>query len=293
MYWHFYEKHEKKLFIIPMILLITSLLIIFNHYNKTGDIFDKDVSLKGGISATLYTSEDAKALEKELSDNLGKEVSVRKLAEFGTEKQTGLLIEVSDVDRSVLKKAISDVAKTELTDENFSIEETGSSLGTSFYRQMARAMILAFLFMAIVVFVTFRTPIPSLAVILCAFSDITAVIAFIDVIGMKVSTSGIAALLLLIGYSVDTDVLMTTRVWKRKEGPIMQRFFGSMETGLTMTATALVAVTLGYFLSNSYVLQQMFLILGAGLVVDVFFTYLQNGRILLWYVYKKEKPANG
>lgn len=293
MYWHFYAKHEKKLFVIPMILLITSLLIIFNHYSKTGDIFDKDVSLKGGISATLYTSEDAKTLEKELSDNLGKEVSIRKLAEFGTEKQTGLLIEVSDVDRNVLKKAISDVTKTELIDENFSIEETGSSLGTSFYRQMARAMILAFLFMAIVVFITFRTPIPSLAVILCAFSDITTVIAFIDVIGMKVSTSGIAALLLLIGYSVDTDVLMTTRVWKRKEGPIMQRFFGSMETGLTMTATALVAVTLGYFLSNSYVLQQMFLILGAGLVADVFFTYLQNGRILLWYVFKKEKPANG
>lgn len=293
MYWHFYEKHEKKLFVIPIILLIISLLIIFNHYSKTGDIFDKDVSLKGGISATLYTSEDAKALEKELSDNLGKEVSVRKLAEFGTEKQTGILIEVSDVDRNALKKAISDVTKTELTDENFSIEETGSSLGTSFYKQMARAMILAFLFMAIVVFITFRTPIPSLAVILCAFSDITAVIAFIDVIGMKVSTSGIAALLLLIGYSVDTDILMTTRVWKRKEGPIMQRFFGSMETGLTMTATALVAVTLGYFLSNSYVLQQMFLILGAGLVADVFFTYLQNGRILLWYVYKKEKPVNG
>jgi preprotein translocase subunit SecF len=66
-----------------------------------------------------------------------------------------------------------------------------------------------------------------------------------------------------------------------------------METGLTMTATALVAVFLGYFLSNSYVLQQMFLILIAGLVADVFYTYMQNGRILLWYVYKKEKPANG
>jgi preprotein translocase subunit SecF len=276
-----------------MIMLIASLFIIYNHYSKTGDIFDKDVSLKGGISATLYTQEDAKTIEKELSDNLGKEVSVRKLAEFGTEKQTGLLIEVSDVERDALKNAIASVAKMELTGENFSLEETGSSLGNAFYSQMARAMLLAFLFMAIVVFVTFRTPIPSLAVILCAFSDIVTVIAFIDVIGMKVSTAGIAALLLLIGYSVDTDVLMTTRVWKRKEGEIMQRFFSSMETGLTMTATALVAVSLGYFLSNSYVLQQMFLILIAGLVADVFYTYMQNGRILLWYVYKKEKPANG
>lgn len=293
MYWHFYAKHEKKFFIIPMIMLIASLFIIYNHYSKTGDIFDKDVSLKGGISATLYTQEDAKTIEKELSDNLGKEVSVRKLAEFGTEKQTGLLIEVSDVERDALKNAIASVAKMELTGENFSLEETGSSLGNAFYSQMARAMLLAFLFMAIVVFVTFRTPIPSLAVILCAFSDIVTVIAFIDVIGMKVSTAGIAALLLLIGYSVDTDVLMTTRVWKRKEGEIMQRFFSSMETGLTMTATALVAVSLGYFLSNSYVLQQMFLILIAGLVADVFYTYMQNGRILLWYVYKKEKPANG
>ncbi|MBM3199963.1 protein translocase subunit SecF [Candidatus Woesearchaeota archaeon] len=293
MYLHFYAKHEKKFFVIPMVLLLVSIFIVVNHYLQTGDIFDKDVSLKGGISATVYTMEDAKTLEAKLADSLKADVSVRKLAEFGTEKQTGLLIEVSDVDRDTLKKAISSILKIELTYENFSMEETGSSLGRAFYSQMARAMILAFIFMAIVVFITFRTPIPSLAVILCAFSDIVTTIAFINVIGMKVSTSGIAALLLLIGYSVDTDILMTTRVWKRKEGAIMQRFFDSMETGLTMTATALVAVTLGYFLSNSYVLQQMFLVLGAGLVADVFYTYMQNGRILLWYVHKKEKVTNG
>ncbi|MDP2908559.1 MAG: protein translocase subunit SecF [Nanoarchaeota archaeon] len=293
MYWHFYEKHEKKLFVIPMILLIASIIIVTSHYLKTGDVFDKDVSLKGGISVTLQTSEDAKALEGKLYDYLKKDVSVRKLTEFGTERQTGLLIEVSDVDRDDFRNAIESVTGAKLTGDNYSREETGSSLGRSFYQQMARAMLLAFLFMAIVVFVIFRIPIPSLAVIFCAFSDIVTTIAFIDVVGIKLSTSGIAALLLLIGYSVDTDILMTTRVWKRKEGPIMQRFFSSMETGLTMTATALIAVTLGYFLSNSYVLQQMFIILAVGLCSDIIYTYLQNGRILLWYVRKKEGVVNG
>jgi preprotein translocase subunit SecF len=78
--------------------------------------------------------------------------------------------------------------------------------------------------MGLVVFFYFRSIAPSLAVILEAFSDIIVTLAIFNLTGIKLSTAGIAAFLMLIGYSVDTDILLSTRVLKRKDGTVMERW---------------------------------------------------------------------
>lgn len=288
----FYVKHYKKLVIIPILLMLCSLIIVVNHYVKTGDIVDKDVTLAGGVTATVYTKTSMEEVENALNSKFGKDFLVRRLAEFGTEEQIGLIIESSDVKGSELKPALEEILNIKLTEENFSLEETGSSLGESFYRQMLTAIMLAFLLMSIVIFIAFRSPIPSLAIILAAFADMFIAVAFVNLAGIKLSTSGISAILLLIGYSVDDNVLLTTKVLKRKEGTIMERVYSSMATGLTMSLTALAAITAGYFVSNSYVIKEMFVILAVGLLADIVMTYLLNTPILIWHVAKKEKVEN-
>lgn len=284
----FYVKHNKKLVWIPIGIMILCFVIVINNYIQTGDIVNKDVSLAGGVTATVYTKSDAERLESALSSRFKTEILVRKLAEFGTDEQIGIIIEASDIKGADLKPALEEILGIELSGDNYSIEETGSSLGESFYRQMLTAILIAFVLMSFVVFIAFRSVIPSLAVVLSAFADMLAAVAFIDLMGIKLSTSGIAAILLLMGYSIDTDVLLTTKVLKRKEGTIMDRVFSSMDTGLTMTFTTIAALTVGYFVSNSYILKQMFIILIVGLFVDIIMTYLLNTRILIWYTAKKE-----
>src|SRR3989338_1474755 len=107
---------------------------------------------------------------------------------------------------------------------------------------MLFAVLFAFLLMAIVVFITFRLFIPSFAIVLCAFSDIVTTLAIVDLIGLRIGTSGIAAFLMLIGYSIDSDILLTTRVLKRKEGSVMERFRGAFKTGLTLSITTIIAL---------------------------------------------------
>lgn len=285
----FYAKHYKKLVIIPILLMLLSLVIVVNHYVKTGDIVDKDVTLAGGVTATVYTKASMEEVETALNSKFGKDFLVRRLAEFGTEEQIGLIIESSEVKGSELRPALEEILNIKLTEENFSLEETGSSLGESFYRQMLTAILLAFLLMSVVIFIAFRSPIPSLAIILAAFADMFIAVAFVSIAGIKLSTSGISAILLLIGYSVDDNVLLTTKVLKRREGTIMERVFSSMATGLTMSLTALAAITVGYFVSNSYVIKEMFVILAVGLLADIIMTYLLNTPILIWHTAKKEK----
>ena len=283
----FYNKNYKKLMLIPLILLILSLLLIGLQYSKTGDIINKDVSLKGGVSATIYGEFDINKLQSDLEEKYSQaDVFIRELSEFGSDKQIGGVIEASinPEQSEELKEFLSGALGFELTDENYSSESVGSSLGDSFYKQMLIAIILAFIFMAIVVFITFRNFVPSANVVFSAFSDMTITIAILNLIGFRFSTAGIAALLLIIGYSVDTDILMTTKTLKRKEGSVYKRLVGSMYTGLTMTITTIIALTIGYFVTNSHVLKEMFLIIVIALFIDIIFTYLMNAGILRWYL---------
>jgi preprotein translocase subunit SecF len=287
-----YEKHEKRLVIIPVLMIIAALIIVGSQYSRTGDIFYKDVTLSGGITATIYTQVDVNTIQKTIQENTNKESIVRKLAEFGTEQQKGVVIESTDITREELESILTNKLNIQLTTDNYSIEQTGATLGQSFYQQMIIALLVGFLMMSIVVIVIFRSAVPSAAIILSAFADMLCTVAVVDLVGMRISTAGIAGVLLLIGYSVDTDILLTTRMYKRKEGAIMSRIFSSAATGLTMTAAGLAALSLGYLVTTSFVIKEMFFVLIVGLIIDVFMTYLLNARIILWFTEKKEGKTN-
>ncbi len=287
-----YYKNHKKLFILPVILVVIALILLGTSYVTTGDFIDKDVSLKGGSSATIYSSESFDDLEDTLEENYPEyDFSVRELDEFGTGLQMGIVVETGEIEPDELQNILEEVTGLELTSENFSVEFVGSSLGESFYKQMLFAILLAFLFMALVVFITFRMFIPSIIVVFAAFGDMVCTLAFLSFFNFQLSTAGIAAILLLIGYSIDTDILLTTKVLKRKEGSIFDRLYSGMKTGLTMTVTTFVALSVGYFVSTSLILKQMFLIILIGLAFDVIMTYCMNAGLLVWYAKKRRKMS--
>lgn len=287
-----YYHHYKKFFFVPLLILLIALGSLMYSYQTTGDIVEKDVSLKGGTTATVYTSQAFPDLEQKLLEKFPDgDFRVRSIEEFGSDTALGITIEVSNVDAELLEPALEDITGLELTEENYSVEFIGGSLGASFYQQMSIALLLAYIFMGIVVFITFRVPLPSFAVIFAAFADMVCTLAVFPLFGIKLSTAGIAALLLLIGYSVDTDILLTTRLLRRHDGSMFQRLVDSMKTGLTMSAAAFVALGVGYFFSTSYVLQQMFLIIIIGLVFDIIMTYGMNAGLLIWYLRRKKVEA--
>lgn len=277
----FFNKHFKKLMLIPIIMLVLSIGYLFVHYSNTGEFIKKDVSLKGGITSTIYTEKsiDVDSLENKLGDS-----SVRVLSEFGSGKQLGIIVEVSDLDPDELKPILEEYLGFELTDDIYSVEETGPSLGTSFYKELVIAVIFAFLFMGLAVFITFRTFVPSIAVIFAALADIIITLAIIDIIGLRVSSSGIVAFLLIIGYSIDTDILLTTRALKRKDGNLFGRMFNSMKTGLTMTFSTIAALTVATLFTTSFILKDMFTIIIIALFIDILSTYLTNAGILKLYL---------
>ena len=113
-------------------------------------------------------------------------------------------------------------------------------------------------------------------------------LALVNIIGIKLSTAGIVAFLMLIGYSVDTDILLTTRLLRRKES-VNKALFGAFKTGTTMTITSIIAITTALIAIYSFesVLNQIFTILLIGLGFDLFNTWITNASIIKWYVRNK------
>ena len=130
---------------------------------------------------------------------------------------------------------------------------------------------------------------PSFAVILSIVSDLIVTIAIVDLLGMKISTAGIAALLMLVGYSVDTDILLSTRMLKRYQNDHFAGFVSALKTGLLTTLTTVTAVTVAIVLTESETLKQIMTIVLIGLLVDIVNTWIQNAGLLRWYLEIKER----
>ena len=286
-----YEQKYKMLLLIPFIILILAVVQIGVQTAMTGDFVNKGITLKGGSTITIEGDKDIDLLELEsfLSNQFPKaDINVRTITSAG--QVVSIAVDSDAQENSeinALTKTI--VNRYNLNKEGYSIEVMGSALGESFFKQTFTALIIAFLLMGIVVLIYFRSIVPSLAVILAALSDIIVTLSIFNLTGIKLSTAGIAAFLMLIGYSVDTDILLSTRLLKRKEGSIMNRVYGAMKTGLTMSTTTLVAIGVALIFVQSDIVKQIMIILFIGLLVDLVMTWIQNVGILRLYLERKNK----
>lgn len=275
-----YEDKYRKLVFVPLVILLLAFAQILFQYGSTGDFVNRGVELKGGIILTVERSYDAPELQSFLKQRLGGDILVSSM-NYGED----LSIQVSDSSEDEILAAVEEKLG-KLGSGDYTINTMSPALGSSFFSEIVKAVIISFLLMSLVVLLAFRAPTPVFAVILCAFSDIIVTIAIFNLTGIRLGKGGIAAFLMLIGYSVDSDILLTTKMLK-KSGHLMDRLYSAMRTGMTMTFTTIAAVLTALLFTQSEIIRQIMIILLIGLFVDLVFTWLQNAGILRIYLERK------
>lgn len=284
-----YDRYYKVILILPLIFIVFSLIYMVQFYQKNNDIIYKDISLTGGTSITVNDGNiDIAKLDAFLLGKL-EDYQVKEISDLRSGKRIAFIVETrSDPDEA--KKVLEDFLEYKLDDQNSSTEFSGESISAGFYKQLRLAMIVAFILMTIVVFFIFRTFVPGLAIISCSFVDILMALVTVNILGIRVSSAGIIAFLMLIGYSVDSDILLTTRVLKTRGVSINGRIWSAFKTGITMTLTSVAAVLVSLLIISSIsdVLKQIFTILIIGLCFDIFNTWITNASILKWYAERKK-----
>jgi len=168
------------------------------------------------------------------------------------------------------------------------------ALSEHFLEQAFNVVILSAILSTILVFFFFRTLVPSLAVLTGAASDVIIAMGGMCVFGIPLTLPSFAALLMLVGFSLDTDVLLTTRLVKRKGDP-RENAFDAMKTGMTMSFSAMVAFLVLFAVSMITHIAVYYEISGvalAGLVGDVFATWGLNAVMVLWYKERQSKKVS-
>jgi len=271
------EKYSpKQLMAIPLALLVLSLVFIALNMATTGMPVTPGLDFSGGTAVTIRTTDTHEQLQTVFADYPLVEISDMNDAKF-------LKFGTMDDAKS---KALSAMVTQKYPDA--SINQISETFGKSLQYQALLALIFSFIGMAIVVFITFRTFIPSVAVVLSAFADIVMTAAAMNIFGINLSLGTTAALLMLIGYSVDSDILLTTRVLKR-QGKLQEKLAGAFHTGIIMTSTtfaAMMALFIVSWLGSIQIVMEISAVLLIGLVFDVMNTWLTNAAILKWYVQK-------
>jgi preprotein translocase subunit SecF len=265
----------KPLIAIPVIITIIAVAILAING------LDHGIDLEGGTTADLHLQKsiDKSQLENLISKGIGSnEVEIKSINSTNANVEIG-----GEVDIIKFKSTLNGTA------DILSFRTIGPVLSAAALTQVYWAIAIAFIFMSITVFIIFRNFVPSMAVILAALSDIIIAAGGMSLFGIPLSVASVGALLLLIGYSVDTDILLTTRLLKRREGTITERAIEAMKTGLTMSAAAIGAMAALYivtvfFIPSADTLANIAAVLIIGLVADVLATWLMNLGILRWYL---------
>ena len=273
----------RRMMLIPLTIIILAFISLGVTYLSTGSPLHLGVEFTGGTLVTIPAIDSEQAVKEQFAgyplvdlSNSGNQYQIQ----FG---------QMSDSDYNNLVKLINSQY------QNAGISFMGPVYSQELQTEALRYIPISFILMAIVVFLVFREPIISLMVVGCALADILTAAASMNITGVSLSLGTVAALLMLIGYSVDTNILLSMRVLKRK-GTTDEKIVGAMTTGFMMTGTTIVAVLALLIVSNVLyiipsssfsrinIIADISTVLIFGLMADIFNTWITNAQGLRWYM---------
>ncbi len=267
---------NRQLMAVPLAVLLVALLIIGGMWAMTGSPATMGIDFSGGSELTVGTEVTMAELEATFDEPV---VSVQ-----GIEGDNYVVrFDTANVD------AVRATAEAEFGEENvLGSGQTSAIFGEENQKWALIGLAIAFTGMSVLAFVLFRTFIPSLAIVVSAFSDMIVPVAVFNLLGLKMSLGTVAALLMLIGYSVDSDILLTNHVLRRSGG-FYESTYRAMQTGVTMTVTSIAAMAVMAVSATFFGIDLMAsigLILVIGLSTDLVNTYMFNVSLLRWYKYE-------
>jgi preprotein translocase subunit SecF len=125
--------------------------------------------------------------------------------------------------------------------------------------------------------------------VLCVAFDALGALGGMALFQVPFSFGSIAALLMIIGYSVDTDILLSNHMLKRFGSEARERAADAMKTGLMTTGTTIVALVAINILTTASLLFELSIVMIFGLIADVINTWFLNVGVLLRNIERQQR----
>jgi len=270
---------NRQLVAVPLVVLAVALGMLAVTFAMTGSPVALGNDFTGGSELTVQSSEPIS--EQQATDVFGDSVvSVQRVS-----GQDQYIITFDD------SAEISELTTRAEQADGITVLQSGTTspvFGAENQRLAVIGVGVAFLGMSLLAFALFRSFVPSIAIVVSAFSDIVVPVAIMNLVGIELSLGTVAALLMLIGYSVDSDILLNNHVLRRSGG-FYESTYRAMRTGVTMTLTSIAAMTVMATAATLFGIELMAsigIVLVLGLAADLMNTYMLNVTLLRWYKYE-------
>ena len=232
-----FNKYYNKFNILSVTFVVISLfLLIFKGLNF-------GIDFKGGTLIELRST-DSKINVSSLRDNLNQinlgDVSVKK---FGNE--TDFLIKFENNSKNAIEQIKINLDKS--FGNNFSfrrVENVGPKVSSELLRSGVIAITVALGLMLIYIWIRFEWQF-SLGAILALFHDVIVTLGLFSLLGLEINLSIIAAVLTIVGYSMNDTVVIFDRVREnlRKYSDIKIYELTNISINETLSGTLITSIT--------------------------------------------------
>jgi len=277
------QYNNRELLVAPLGMLAAALLVLAAMWAMTGSPVALGLDFTGGSELTVETS----LSQGEIADSFETDpVSVQPIVD----EEDTFVVTFQASDEAAAQAALTTLQEQA---EAAGMEVRAASTTSAAFAEDSQLTAIAgvgiaFVAMSLLVFGLFRTFVPSIAVVISALSDMIVPLGVLALFQIPLSLGTVAALLMLIGYSVDSDVLLNNHVLRRSGG-FYESVYRAMETGVTMTLTSIAAMAVMTVLATLFgigIMASVGLVLVIGLTADLINTYMLNLTLLRWYKYE-------
>tara|TARA_B100001121_G_scaffold232364_1_gene205621 strand:- start:3497 stop:4384 length:888 start_codon:yes stop_codon:yes gene_type:complete len=233
-----FNQYYNKFNILSISLVIVSLIFLTFKGLNFG------IDFKGGTLIELRAS-DSKITVTSLRDNLSQmelgDVSVKK---FGNENDFLIKFE-NNSDKNVIEKIKTNLDKSYGNNFNFRrVENVGPKVSAELLKSGLIAISVSLILMLIYIWIRFEWQF-SLGAILALFHDVLVTLGLFSFLGLEINLSIIAAVLTIVGYSMNDTVVIFDRVREnlRKYSDIKIFELTNISINETLSRTLITSVT--------------------------------------------------
>ncbi len=242
-----FNKYYNKFNVLSTILVVVSLILLTFKGLNFG------IDFKGGTLIELRST-DLKINTSSLRDNLNQmnlgDVSVKN---FGNKTDFLIKFENSD-NKNVIEEIKSNLDKSFGNNFNFRrVENVGPKVSAELLKSGIIAISVALALMLIYIWIRFEWQF-SLGAILALFHDVIVTLGLFSLLGLEINLSIIAAVLTIVGYSMNDTVVIFDRVREnlRKYSDIKIYELTNLSINETLSRTLITSITTLLALSSIF-----------------------------------------
>ncbi|MGC9133418.1 MAG: hypothetical protein ACP5GJ_03410 [Nanopusillaceae archaeon] len=280
----FVEKNYKKFIIVTIVLFIIFIGTILFNYLRNGYILNKSIDISGGYITMI--NNNYHITNQEINNVLYK-INVTNYIIYNTPSIT--YIESGEkINTSELIYLFNSYYNIPLSSQDISVQQYSSIVGNIIFNQFVEFVFITMVLVGLIIFIAFRVSNVTLNIMSTIAFDILGLLAILSTIKYPIGANGFIAMLMILGFAIDNNVVLSTNIVKEKEKPFIEKVKMSFRVGMLMELIALYTLIILYLFVPVPSVREFSIVLFIAIILDLLYYLIGNIPIYKYFESKKE-----